>query len=227
MTDLLSDPQLTWFVARATGVVCLVLLTCSLALGIGASTRMSSARWPRFVTQSLHRSVSLFALVLLAVHVVSVILDDYVRITIADSFVPFLSGYRPIWLGVGAIASDLLIAVTITSLVRQRIGYRTWRAVHWTSYACWPLSIVHGLGTGTDTRKGWNVWVTVACVALVLLAVAWRVVEGWPRRATVRIGAVLVTACAVVVVFTWAKQGPFAPGWSKRANTPPPVVGAR
>lgn len=227
MTDLLSDPQLTWYVARATGVICLVLLTMSLVLGIGASTRVSSARWPRFVTQSLHRSVSLFAVALLAVHVASVVLDDYVRITVTDAFVPFVSVYRPIWLGLGSLASDLLLAVTVTSLLRHRIGYGTWRAVHWTSYACWPLAVVHGLGTGTDTRKDWNVWVTIGCVALVLLAFAWRVVDGWPRRATVRVGAALVAACAVAVVFTWAKQGPFAPNWSKRANTPPPVVGAR
>ena len=137
MTDLLSDPQLTWFVARATGVICLVLLTLSLILGVGASTRMASARWPRFVTQALHRSVSLFAIALLAVHVAAVILDDYVEITITDSFVPFVSEYRPIWLGLGTIASDLLIALTLSSLVRPRIGYGTWRAVHWTAYACW------------------------------------------------------------------------------------------
>lgn len=224
MTDLLSDERLTWFVARSTGVICLVLLTVSLVLGVGASTRMSSVRWPRFVTQSLHRSVSLFALGLLAAHVVAVIVDNFVTITVVDAVLPFVSAYRPIWMGLGTIASDLLIAVTITSLLRHRIGYGTWRAVHWTSYACWPLAIVHGLGTGSDTRKGWNVWVTLACVLLVLLAIAWRVVEGWPQHAAVRVGAVLLTACAIALVFTWAKQGPFAPGWSKRANTPPPVV---
>lgn len=227
MTDLLSDPQLTWFVARATGVTCLVLLTISLVLGIGATTRVSSTGWPRFVTQSLHRSVSLFVLVLLAVHVAAVILDDFVRITVTDAVVPFLSTYRPIWLGLGTVASDLLLALVLTSLVRHRIGYGTWRAVHWTSYACWPLSIVHGLGTGSDTRKAWSVWVVVACVALVLLAVAWRIVAGWPRRATLRVTAVLVTACAVAVVFSWAQQGPLAPGWGKRAGTPPPLVGAK
>jgi DMSO/TMAO reductase YedYZ heme-binding membrane subunit len=164
---------------------------------------------------------------LLAVHVVSAVLDDYVRITVTDAFVPFVSAYRPIWLGLGSLASDLLLALTATSLVRRRVGYGAWRAVHWTSYACWPLAVVHGLGTGTDTRQGWNVGVTLGCVALVHLAMAWRVVEGWPRRATVRVGAVLVTACAIAVVVTWAKQGPFAPNWSKRANAPPPVVGAR
>ena len=224
MSDLLSDERLTWFVARSTGVICLVLLTVSLVLGVGASTRMSSVRWPRFVTQSLHRSVSLFALGLLLAHVVAVIVDNFVRITVLDAVIPFTSTYRPVWMALGTIAAELLVAVTVTSLLRHRIGYGTWRAVHWTSYACWPLAVVHGLGTGSDTRKGWNVWVTLACVLLVLFAIAWRVVEGWPRHAAVRVGAVVLTAFAVAVVFTWAKQGPFAPGWSKRANTPPPVV---
>jgi sulfoxide reductase heme-binding subunit YedZ len=219
--DLLTDPQLSWFVARATGFISLVLITSSMVLGIGSSTRMSSAGWPRFVTQALHRNISLFTLVLLAVHIVTVIVDDYVTITVADSFIPFVSSYRPIWLGVGVLSSDLLIALVITSELRGRVGYGTWRAIHWTAYACWPLAIVHTLGTGSDTRKGWAVWVVLGCVAAVLLSVAWRIVEGWPRRAVLRAGAVLVTVAAVAVTYAWAKQGPFAPGWSKRAGTPP------
>jgi predicted ferric reductase len=221
VTDLLSDPQLSWFVARATGFISLVLITLSMVLGIGSSTRMSSARWPRFVTQALHRNISLFTLVLLAVHIAAVILDDYVTITVADSFIPFVSSYRPIWLGVGVVSSDLLIALVVTSELRGRFGYGTWRVIHWTAYACWPLAIVHSLGTGADTRKAWAVWVVVACVLAVLLSVAWRIVEGWPRRAVLRAGAVVVTVCAVAVVYAWAVQGPFAPGWSKRSGTPP------
>lgn len=223
MTDLLTDPQLSWFVARATGFISLVLLTLSLVLGVGSSTRMATAGWPRFVTQALHRNVSLFVLALLAVHIAAVVIDDFVTITVADSVIPFVSSYRPIWLGLGALSFDLLVALTVTSELRHRIGYGTWRAVHWTAYLCWPLAIVHSLGTGTDTRTSWSVGIVVACVAMVLLAVAWRIVEGWPRRALLRAGAVVVTACAVAVVLTWAKQGPLAPGWSKRAGTPPAV----
>ena len=225
MTDLLTDPQLTWFVARATGFICLALTTLSLVLGIGSSTRMATAGWPRFVTQALHRNVSLLVLVLLGIHIAAVVLDDYVTITVADSVLPFVSSYRPIWLGFGVTASDLLVAVAVTSELRHRIGYGTWRAVHWTSYLCWPLAVVHSLGTGTDPRQGWATWVVVACVALVLLAVAWRIVEGWPRCAVIRTGAAVLTTCAVAVVFVWAKQGPLAPGWSKRAGTPPAVNG--
>jgi sulfoxide reductase heme-binding subunit YedZ len=223
VTDLLTDPQLTWFLARATGYISLVLITLSLVLGIGSSTRMSTSGWPRFVTQALHRNISLLVLVLLAIHIGAVILDDFVTITIIDSFVPFVGSYRPIWLGLGVLSSDLLIAVAVTSELRHRIGYDTWRAIHWTSYLCWPLAIMHSLGTGTDTRKGWAVWLVVACVALVLLALAWRIVEGWPRRAALRAGAIVATACTVAIVFAWAKQGPLAPGWSKRAGTPPPA----
>lgn len=221
MTDLLTDPQLTWYVARATGLISLALLSLSLVLGIGSSTRLSSSGWPRFVTQALHRNVSLFVVVLLAVHVAAVILDDFVVITIPDAVIPFASAYRPIWLGLGTLSSHLLVALVVTSLARQRLGYGTWRAVHWTAYLCWPLAVVHGLGTGTDSRRAWSVWFMVACVAFVLLAVAWRIVEGWPRRAVLRAGAVVVTACAVALVATWAKQGPLAPGWSKRAGTSP------
>lgn len=219
MSDLLGNSQLTWFLTRASGVVTLALLTISMALGIAASTRLSSTRWPRFVTQGLHRNISLYVLLLLALHVAASILDDYVKITVQDSVVPFIGSYRPVWMGLGTLSSDLILALILTSLLRQRIGYETWRAVHWTSYACWPLGIVHSLGTGSDTRKAWSIWFTVACVVLVLLALAWRIVEGWPRRALLRTSAVVVTACAVALVFTWAKQGPFAPGWSKRSGT--------
>jgi sulfoxide reductase heme-binding subunit YedZ len=219
VSNLIGNAQLTWFLTRASGTVALGLLTLSMVLGIVAGTRLSSARWPRFVTQGLHRNISLFVLVLLAMHVIVAVLDDYVTITVQESFIPFIGSYRPVWMGLGTVSSDLVIAMIVTSLLRQRIGYETWRAVHWTSYLCWPLGVVHALGTGSDVRKTWSVLFTLACVALVLLAIAWRIVAGWPRRALLRTSAVLVTACAVAVVFTWAKQGPFAPGWSKRSGT--------
>jgi predicted ferric reductase len=219
VSGLLGNSELTWYLTRASGIVALALLTLSMVLGIVAGTRLSSARWPRFVTQGLHRNVSLFVLVLLALHVGAAVVDNYVTITVQESLIPFIGTYRPIWMGLGALSFDLLIAMIVTSLLRQRIGYGAWRAVHWAAYLCWPLSVVHGLGTGSDVRTTWSVLVTLACVALVLVAVAWRIVSGWPSRAILRASAVVLTACAVVVVFTWAKQGPFTPGWSKRSGT--------
>jgi methionine sulfoxide reductase heme-binding subunit len=219
VTDLLGDEQLTWFLTRATGVIALALMTLSTVLGITASARFASARWPRFVTQGLHRNISLYVLVLTAAHVVTSVLDSFVRITVLESLIPFTGTYRWFWTGLGTLSSDLMIAAILTSLFRQRVGYGTWRAVHWTSYLCWPLALVHSLGTGSDTRKAWMVWFVLANVVLVLVALGARIAEGWPRRAVLRTTAVLVTACSVAVVVLWARQGPFAPGWSKRAGT--------
>jgi sulfoxide reductase heme-binding subunit YedZ len=223
----LLDDQTLWYVSRATGLVSLILLTITLLLGVTASTRLASANWPRFVTQGLHRNVSLFAVILLAVHVVAVVIDDYVPIHVSDVIVPFRALYRPFWLGLGVVSLDLLVVLVITSLLRQRLGYGTWRVVHWISYASWPLAVVHGLGTGSDPRQRWVLILTVACAVVVLLAIAWRIVAGWPTRGILRVGAVMVTACAVAAVVMWARQGPLAPGWGKRAGTPVPASAGR
>jgi sulfoxide reductase heme-binding subunit YedZ len=227
VSELLNDPKLLWYLSRATGVVCLVLLTLSVLLGVTASTRLASATWPRFVTQGLHRNVSLFVVVLLAGHVAVVVIDDYVPIHPIDAVLPFRAAYRPFWLGLGVVAVDVLLALVVTSLLRQRLGYATWRVVHWISYLSWPLALVHGLGTGTDSRRTWSLALTIGCAAAVLLAIAWRIVSGWPTRAVLRVGAVMVTACAVAAVVMWARQGPLAPGWGKRAGTPVPASAGR
>ena len=220
VSGLLGNPQLTWYLTRASGIVALALLTLSMVLGIVAGTRLSSARWPRFVTQGLHRNISLFVLVLLALHVGAAVLDDYVRITVQESLIPFIGTYRPIWMGLGALASDLVIAMIVTSLLRQRIGYETWRAVHWTAYLCWPLGVVHAPGHGLGRPQD-LVGAVHRSPASRSCCWPWPggIVAGWPRRALLRASAVLLTACAVAIVFTWAKQGPFAPGWSKRSGT--------
>ena len=77
-------------------------------------------------------------------------LDTFVSIPVTAAFVPFVSSYKTFWLGLGAIALDLLLALLATSLLRNRLGHRSWRRVHWLAYACWPIGLVHGLGIGTD-----------------------------------------------------------------------------
>ncbi len=86
--------------------------------------------------------------------VATVVIDGFAPIRWIDAVVPFGSAYRPIWLGFGALALDLLVAIAITSLVRARLGYGVWRAVHWTTYGTWVVAILHGAGVGSDTRTG-------------------------------------------------------------------------
>ena len=107
----------------------------------------------------LHRNLSLLAIVFLAVHIATSVLDLFAGDLLDRRGDPSGGGYRPVWLGLGAVAFDLLIALAITSLLRVRLGLRTWRAIHWLAYACWPVALVHGLGTGSDVRsRGCSRW---------------------------------------------------------------------
>jgi hypothetical protein len=113
----------------------------------------------------------------------------------------------------------------VTSLLRQRIGYPVWRAVHWLAYASWPLAVVHGLGTGTDARTGWMLAITVACVLAVLAAVLARLASGWPADRRRRVAAGAIAALAPVLLAAWLLDGPLASGWARRAGTPVGLLG--
>jgi sulfoxide reductase heme-binding subunit YedZ len=162
-----ASPSAYWFITRGSGMVTLILLTLTVALGVASVQRLQTARVPRFVVNAVHRSASLLALVFLAIHIVTVVLDSYVNIRPIDAVVPFGAGYRPFWVGLGAIALDLMLAVLVTSLLRRHIGYRAWRATHWLAYACWPVALLHGLGAGTDAGTTSMQVLTGVCVAIV------------------------------------------------------------
>ena len=175
MSVSLHGPGL-WYATRATGLVTLLLLTVSVLLGILTAGRFSTQRWPRFLSQGLHRNISLLVLVFLVLHVGTTVIDTYTSIPLTAAFIPFASSYKAAWLSLGAVALDLLIALIATSLLRARIGHRAWRRVHWLAYACWPVAVAHGLGTGTDRNATWVFALTVACAVSVVGVGAWRLV---------------------------------------------------
>jgi methionine sulfoxide reductase heme-binding subunit len=221
-----SSSPVLWYVARGSGAVALVLLTLSVAGGVVTSVRWSSERYPRFVIQLLHRNISLLAVVFIVIHIATVVIDGFAPIGWIDAVVPFRSGYRPLWLGLGAIAFDLVLALIITSLLRQRIGQRTWRIVHWSSYVCWPLVVLHGLGAGSDAQSELMLATTAACFLLVVLAVWWRLAQGWPERAGARVAGVTATLVMPLLLVAWLGDGPLAPGWAARAGTPRSLLGS-
>ncbi|MER5276236.1 ferric reductase-like transmembrane domain-containing protein [Streptomyces sp. NPDC002809] len=171
----MTDSSVLWYANRASGAAGLFLFTVVVLLGIAVRLRVRLPGLPRFGTVSLHRVLSLSATAFLALHITSAVVDGYVDITVLDVLVPFTSAYQPLWLGLGTVALDLMLAVLVTSLLRARIGLRTWRAVHWLAYASWPVAVVHGIGIGTDTGADWLLWLTISCVAAVLAAFGFRV----------------------------------------------------
>ncbi|MEZ5095602.1 MAG: ferric reductase-like transmembrane domain-containing protein [Nocardioides sp.] len=172
------DGPFLWYLNRSTGMVILVLFTLSTALGV-LSTRGNAGKGvPKFVTQSLHRNIALLSVSLLVAHIVTAVVDTFVDIRWWQAIVPFYgSTYLPQWLGLGTVAFDVIVVITLTSLVRDRLSHRLWRGLHLFSYVAWAVSVAHGIGIGTDIKAGatWAYAIVGGCVAVVLAAVGLRV----------------------------------------------------
>ncbi len=221
-----SGPSLAWYLTRSTGAVALLLLSVAVALGVADVRRFSTPSWPRFVIDALHRNVSLLALVFLVLHILTAVLDSFTSISLVAAFIPFVGSYRPFWLGLGAVAFDLLLAVIITSMMRARVGPRAWRATHWLVYACWPVALLHTLGTGSDVKSTWLLALSVVCLALVLGAVLARTLAGFSRESArprgLAIGGAFAFALGLVL---WLPSGPLGSEWARRSGTPSTLLG--
>jgi hypothetical protein len=218
-----AGPSIYWYLTRGSGVVALLLLTASIVLGIATTIRWSTSGLPRFAVAGLHRTLTLLAIVFVAVHVVTTVVDGFAPIGWTDAFIPFLSPYRPFWLGLGAVAFDLLLALVITSLLRARIGYRVWRVTHWLAYASWPVALVHSLGTGSDARVGWLHAIAIGSVVAVGGALVIRLAysKGDAER---RLAGGAAALAVVLGIGIWYRSGPGAAGWAARAGTPATLI---
>jgi sulfoxide reductase heme-binding subunit YedZ len=208
-----------WFLTRASGLVAIVLLSATIVLGVVASVGWTTTRWPRFLSQDVHRNLSLLCLAFVGVHVVTTVADGYVPIGFLDTVLPFRSPYRPLYLGLGALCLDLLLAVLITSGLRHRIGYGSWRFVHWLAYLCWPIALIHGLGSGTDTPLPLVLAVEAACTVAVLVAFAWRLGTGRSLPVGPRLAAAVGAVVLTMAIAGFALLGPLRPDWSHRSGT--------
>lgn len=228
-TLLAAAPSPLWYATRAGGTVALVLLTVTVVLGVAVGGRYAPRRVARFEISALHRNVSLLTLVFLVLHILTAVADSYVRITLLDAVVPFAGSYRPLWLGLGALAFDLLLAVLLTSAVRLRLGARRWKAVHWLAYASWPVALFHAAGTGTDTKLPLQLLLSAVCLLAVLVAVWWRLHRAGPGHLGARLAAGAVGGLVPVVLIAFLATGPLRPGWAHRAGgagTPPAASAA-
>ena len=208
---------LTWEIARTGGLVAYALLLASVAIGLTLSLRWRSMHYPRFVTNELHRFVTLLALVFTGIHTVAVIVDPFIKFTLPEILVPLVSHYRPIWMALGIVAAYVLIAVYLSERVRSRVGYEWWRRFHALAFVAYGFATVHGLGTGSDSRAPWAIALYVGGVLLVGALLSLRL---WPtdarlaRHPFVAVGSIAVLAVTVL----WAASGPLAPGWNAVAG---------
>ena len=188
----MSGTTAFWYASRATGIVSLLLLTAVLVLGILVNRQGRLPGLPRFAVTSLHRNISLLAVAFIAVHVVTAVLDTYVNIPILAGVVPFASGYERVWLALGAVSFDIMLAMIITSLLRGRLNRTLWRAVHLLAYLSWPVAFAHSIGSSRDLQHGWLLDLGIACALIVAAAAIWRLAHAamqLPRAA--RVAAIL------------------------------------
>jgi predicted ferric reductase len=171
-----------WDLGRGSGVAALVAFTVSLVLGIVTRSGRATLGLGRFGLNEVHRTAALTGVGLVAVHLGSLFFDPYAQLRLVDLVLPFGGSYRPLWLGLGTLAVDLLGVVTVVSLLRDRVGPRVFKAVHWATYALWPIAFAHSLGTGTDAATLWLDGIAGACAVSVLAAVTWRTSPSFAER---------------------------------------------
>jgi methionine sulfoxide reductase heme-binding subunit len=176
-----------WYLARGTGVVCLVMLTITVVLGIGSRSGRPVFGLPRFAVALVHRNASLIAIGLIVIHITSLSLDPYAQLRLVDLVVPFGATYRPLWVGLGTLAAEMLFLVVGSSLLRARIGVRWWRSIHWISYAMWPAAWLHGFYSGSDGGESWLRLVVIVCALAVGAAAIWRFLPDFEEGSRTRV----------------------------------------
>ena len=180
-------------------MVLLILFSVVMVLGVSTRTGAATRRWPRFAVAELHRTLSLFAVALLGLHVGTALLDPYVSIGWISAVLPFTSHYETLAIGAGTLAVDAAGAVLITSLLRRRLGLRAWRAVHYLAYLAWPIAFVHAITAAAYDQHLW-----------------WVAASEWGS----------LTAVATAVVVRLVRRGRPDPPARPATDSRPPVAGA-
>jgi hypothetical protein len=210
------DHTLSWEVARVGGLLAYLLTTVSVVLGLLLSLKAYSVRWPRFITNELHRHITLLSLVFIGVHSLAVLVDPFTGFNLAEVLLPMASHYRPLWIAFGIVGAYLAVAIWLSEYARRSVGYAWWHRFHMLAFVVFLLGTVHGLGSGSDSSAGWAVLLyggSVLLVAALVLARAGRSLAGQAGR-----GVAVVVAATVLAVAFFAVRGPLYPGWNAIAN---------
>ncbi len=204
----LTSSPVDWYAARAAGVVAYLLLSAIVVLGISMAGKKKLHRWPRFAVEDVHRFGGILVGSFVVIHIVTIAIDSWLPFSIASIIVPFTSAYKPLWVGLGIVAAELLLALAITNRLRNtRISYRFWRRAHYLNFAVWTAATLHSLGSGTDRSTAWLIALEATAIALVCSAVVWRVLV--PRLERRRLqGAAVAASLGAAAIAVFLVVGP-------------------
>lgn len=219
----LTSSPLDWYVARAAGIAAYLLVTTAVLLGLTMAGKKTFRRWPQFVVEDVHRFVGLLVGSFVVIHVFTVAIDAWLPFSIGAIIVPFVSRYRPLWIALGVVAAELLLALAVTNHYRRRLEHRVWRRVHYLNFAVWGAATLHGIGSGTDRSAPWLLALFALATASVGAACVWRLLR---RRSTVRrslpVAGLAAASLATLVVGLGAGPLRFSPRpWNAVAFSEP------
>lgn len=218
----LTSSPLDWYVARAAGIAAYLLVTGVVLLGLTMAGKKTSTRWPRFAVEDVHRFGGLLVGSFVVLHVVTIAIDSWLPFSIASILVPLVSRYRPLWVALGVVAAELLVALAVTNHYRRRLPYAFWRRAHYLNFAVWAAATLHGVGSGTDRSAPWALALYALASASVGAATLWRLGR---RRTPARrraLGGLAAAAPALLVVGLGAGPLHFSPRpWNSVAFSEP------
>ena len=214
-----GNPKVLWYLTRATGIIAILLLALVVILGMVTATKAAPKGFAKFLVPDLHRRLSISAAVFLGIHIVTALLDSFVHIGLAASIIPFVSSYRPIWVGFGAISFDLLLVVIATSVARHRFSQGPWKKIHYASWLVVTFAIFHAMGTGSDARVGLVEGIYMALVGVVALAAIFRTARDVQLRKLARIGGSAVIVAVPLLALEWSFKGPLRSGWASASSS--------
>jgi sulfoxide reductase heme-binding subunit YedZ len=146
-----NSVQTMWYITRAAGLTAYLLLWLSTAWGLAVSSKILDSILHRSFTYDFHQFISLLSIGFIALHIIVLMFDQYLPYSLAQILVPFLSLYRPLWVGIGVVGFYLILLVTITFYMRSRIGMKAFRVIHVFSLIAYLGATAHSFFSGTDT----------------------------------------------------------------------------
>ena len=178
------DPahQVFWFASRAFGIVAMLLLGISVAVGLAVSGRLMHRPGIGAKLRHFHESATLVTLGLIVAHAGALLFDSYLRPGLVGITVPFTLAYRPLYTGIGIVAAWLAAILGLSFYARKRIGVRTWRSMHRFAIVAYVLALVHVVGSGTDVRSPWMLALLTGLTAPIAFAFTYRMLPTARRR---------------------------------------------
>jgi predicted ferric reductase len=208
-------PKAYWYLSRGTAFVALSLLWISMALGLGITNKMARS-WPGAPAAfAIHEYVSLLGLAFAAFHALVLMGDHYINFTLLQVIIPFAStGYRPFWVGLGQVGFYTWVIVALSFYVRQHIGHKSWRFIHYASFLMYLIALLHGLISGTDTSLPWAQWYYWISAGSLIFLLAYRLVAPAVDRLSLPVGRVCL--CGIYALLRCLR---FA-GWGESSASP-------